>query len=301
LWASLKLNVWDRMMTPLEQHKGPPGYYFLTVWLTFFPWSLLLPLAIGLAFHRRAYPRTRFALAAILGPWIMLECVKTKLPHYFLPVFPPLAYLTADALVRCIHGELLDLGKKAFLIPLAIWAVVVAAVASAPWLIQYRPLPQGAMGALSIYGVLFGATVFAAFQMRKIAAGAIAMGLGTFGFIAILFGCYLPHADYLRLSPRIAKILVDHQVTQKDRVIMLGYMEPSLAFAQRGTIREAGNLWLSSKLEPQLPDWIVVTKALWDQAPPEIHSDFEIVDQVFGLAYADRGKWEWVLVIHRKR
>ena len=83
--------------------------------------------------------------------------------------------------------------------------------------------------------------------------------------------------------------------------IMLGYMEPSLAFAQGGTIREAGDLWLSRKLEPQLPDWIVVTQTLWDQAPPEIHNDFEIIGQEFGLAYADRGKWEWVLVIHRKR
>jgi 4-amino-4-deoxy-L-arabinose transferase-like glycosyltransferase len=300
-WASLKLNVWDRMMTPLEQHKGPFGYYFLTIWLTFFPWSLLLPLAIGLAIHRRADPRTRFALAAILGPWIMLECVKTKLPHYLLPVFPPLAYLTADALIRCIHGELRDLQKKSFIIPLGIWAVLVAGVASAPWLVKYDPLPHAAMIALSIYGVIFGATVFTAFQRRKQSMGAIAMGLGTFGFIAILFGCYLPNAQYLRLSPRLAKILIDHHVTNKDQVIMLGYMEPSLAFAQGGTIREAGNLWLSRKLEPQLPQWIVVTQSLWDAAPADVRDDFEIVGREFGLAYADKGKWEWVLVIRKKR
>ena len=60
---SVNHEVWDRMMTPLEQHVGPPGYYFLTVWITYFPWSLLLPLAIGLAFHRRSDPRSRFALA----------------------------------------------------------------------------------------------------------------------------------------------------------------------------------------------------------------------------------------------
>ena len=38
--------------------------------------------------------------AAVIGPWVMLECVRTKLPHYLLPCFPPLAFLTADAIVR---------------------------------------------------------------------------------------------------------------------------------------------------------------------------------------------------------
>ena len=205
LWASLKLNVWDRMMTPLEQHKGPPGYYLLTVWLTFFPWSLLLPLAIGLAFRRRADPMRRFALAAIFGPWIMLECVKTKLPHYLLPVFPPLAFLTADALLRCIRGELNDLRSKAFVIPVGIWALLVAAAASAPWLVQYPSLPHAAMLAMSIYGCLFGAAVFIAFLSRKLLTGAVTLGVGTFGFILLVYGSYLPNAQFLRVSPRVAR------------------------------------------------------------------------------------------------
>jgi 4-amino-4-deoxy-L-arabinose transferase-like glycosyltransferase len=55
--TQVKHEVWDRMMTPLEQHSGPPGYYFLAVWATFFPWSLLLPLAVASGFVRRADPR----------------------------------------------------------------------------------------------------------------------------------------------------------------------------------------------------------------------------------------------------
>ena len=166
LATTVQHDVWDRMMTPLEQHVGPFGYYFLTIWLTFFPWSLILPLAIGVAIHRRADPRARFALAAILGPWIMLECVKTKLPHYALPVFPPLAFLTADALIRCIRGEIRNLQTKGFIIPAAIWAIVVALVASAPWLLIHNrlPMPVDAMKILSLAGVIFAASVFFLFR-----------------------------------------------------------------------------------------------------------------------------------------
>jgi hypothetical protein len=232
----------------------------------------------------------------------MLECVKTKLPHYFLPVFPPLAYLTADALVRSIRGEIREMEKRSFLIPMGIWAVLVAAVASGPWLVVHTPLPMShaSMLTLSIFGVLFGTTVFTAFQMRRLTVAAIAMGIGTFGFIAILYSWYLPNAQFLRLSERVADVLIQHHVTGKDQVIMLEYMEPSLAFAQGGTLREAGPIGFSRKFEPQMPPWLVMNKTVWDKAPQDLRDDFEIVGQEEGLAYADRGKWVTVLIVHKK-
>ena len=300
--TSVHHDVWDRMMTPLEQHVGPPGYYFLTIWITFFPWSLLLPLAMGVAIHRRGDARVRFALAAIIGPWIMLECVRTKLPHYFLPVFPPLAFLTADALVRCIHGEIRDLQSKGFIIPAAIWALLVAAASSGSWIVikAFSPLPIGAMTALSILGFCFGLTVFLCFAVRRVAAAATAMGLGTFAFVLVMYLWYLPNAQFLRVSNRVADILIQNGVTQPHQVIMLDYMEPSLAFAQGGTMREAGPVGFSHNFEPLMPTWLVITKTVWDKAPKDLQDDFIVVDKVFGLAYADRGKWLTVMVIRKK-
>jgi 4-amino-4-deoxy-L-arabinose transferase-like glycosyltransferase len=302
LQTGLQHDVWDRMMTPLEQHVGPPGYYFLTIWLTFFPWSLLLPLAIGVAIHRRADPRVRFALAAILGPWIMLEFVRTKLPHYALPVFPPLAYLTADALTRCIRGEIRNLQSRGFIIPTAIWAALVALVASGPWLQIHAPMPMpiAAMKALSIFGVVFGLSVFVAFAMRRAAPAAIAMGLGTFGFIFILYQWYLPQASFLKLSERVADVLIQNHVTQPDQVLMLEYMEPSLAFAQGGTIREAGPVGFSRKFQPLMTPWLVINKTIWDRAPGDLRKDFTVIGQEYGLDYADHGKWTTVMVIKKK-
>ncbi len=216
-------EVLDRMLTPLEQHAGPPGYYFASIWATFFPWSLLLPLAIGLGFHRRADPRTRFALAAVIGPWVMLECIRTKLPHYLLPAFPFLAYLTADALVRCLNGEIADLRGRPFKVAVSVWAVVVAAVASSPWLVvgRYPSLPVGTMAGMSAAGVAFGAVVATLVWRERLAAAAAALAVGTLAVVAVVYGLYLPRADFLRLSPRVARVLLDHGVTQPHQCLML--------------------------------------------------------------------------------
>jgi 4-amino-4-deoxy-L-arabinose transferase-like glycosyltransferase len=288
------------MMTPLEQHTGPPGYYLLTIWITFFPWSLLLPLAIGLAIRYRAHPHTRFALAAIIGPWLMLEFVRTKLPHYLLPVFPPLAFLTADALVRCLRDEHNDMKRPGFLIGAGFWAALVVAASGAPWVVQYNPLPRGAMVAITAVGVALAAGTILMLLSRRIASAAVVMGIGTLALVAVVYGAYLPNAQFLRLSPRIADVLLAHGVTQPHEVIMMRYMEPSLAFHQGGTIREAGDMALTPRWLPQLPPWIVVERGVFEQAPPEVRDQFEVVADVFGLAYADRSTWMHVLVIHRK-
>jgi 4-amino-4-deoxy-L-arabinose transferase-like glycosyltransferase len=286
-------EVWDRMMTPLEQHTGPPGYYLLTIWITFFPWSMFLPTAIGLAIRYRANPQTRFAMAAIVGPWIMLECVRTKLPHYFLPVFPALAFLTADAIVRCIGGQHDHLKSRGFIRAIGACGVLIAIATSAPWVVMraYRPLPYAAMTMISILGVLFGATVFALFKARRSAAGAVAMGI---------YGWYLPRAEFLQLSPRVADVLIAHDVVHPHQVIMLGYMEPSLAFYQGGTMREAGPIGLGPNFVSQFPPWMVVSADVWNQATPDVRQLFDVIADVRGLAYADRGRWVNVMVLRRK-
>ena len=295
-------EVWDRMMTPLEQHTGPPGYYLLTIWLTFFPWSMLLPTAIGLAIRYRANPQTRFAMAAIVGPWIMLECVRTKLPHYFLPVFPALAFLTADAIVRCLSGQHDHLKSRGFIRAIGVCGVLIAVATSAPWLVMraYHPLPYAAMTVISILGVLFGVTVFTLFKIRRTAAGALAMGICTMALVGVIYGWYLPQAQFLQLSPRVADVLIAHDVVHPHQVIMLGYMEPSLAFYQGGTMREAGPIGLGPNFVAQFPQWMVVSADVWNQATPDVRQLFDVVADVRGLAYADHGRWVNVMVLRRK-
>jgi 4-amino-4-deoxy-L-arabinose transferase-like glycosyltransferase len=65
-------DVIGRAGAPLEGHKGPPGFYLASIWGTYLPWSLLLPLAMVLGYRHRKQPVIRFALAGVIGPWLMM-------------------------------------------------------------------------------------------------------------------------------------------------------------------------------------------------------------------------------------
>ena len=94
-----------RSASPFEKHAGFPGYYLLTGVLALFPWALRIPAALRDAWRD---PRCEFFLAWILGPWALLECLASKLPHYPLVTLPALAILIA------LHGA-----KRSLFMPLA--------------------------------------------------------------------------------------------------------------------------------------------------------------------------------------
>ena len=119
----------------MEGHGGPPGSHLVMIWADFLPWSLLLPAAIVGGWLNRDDPITRFAMAAVIGPWLFVElAIRTKLPHYMLPTFPPLALLTADAIVRGLTGNRPSLASRGFVIATWIVASVLVLVALLPWL-----------------------------------------------------------------------------------------------------------------------------------------------------------------------
>ena len=72
-------------------------FYFVTVFVSFFPWSIKLPwLAKQLWQRRDKIDNYLLTGAAII--FIIFMLVKTKLPHYTLPAFPLLALLLARKL-----------------------------------------------------------------------------------------------------------------------------------------------------------------------------------------------------------
>jgi 4-amino-4-deoxy-L-arabinose transferase-like glycosyltransferase len=87
-------------------------FYFVTIFLSFFPWSIKLPWLVRKLFagkkaamHLREfssdYHRNKVDNYFIIGTaivFIIFTLVKTKLPHYTLPAFPLLALLLARRL-----------------------------------------------------------------------------------------------------------------------------------------------------------------------------------------------------------
>jgi 4-amino-4-deoxy-L-arabinose transferase-like glycosyltransferase len=234
---TLRLEVLNRAATPQEGHLGPPGYYLLTIWGTFLPWSLLLPATLMYAWKNRWRAEIRFALAAVIGPWIMFEIVATKLPHYLLPVFPSLAFLTAQMLIA-----------------------------------QSRSL-------------------------RSWWRGGLAMLLA----VVVVYALVLPHIPQLRVSQRLADVLIDHGATHPGDAIMIDYKEPSLAFYQGGTIRpQRDDNFLKNTPPIAWPQWMVLTQEVWDAAPPGIQQQLEIVSKVSGIDIADSFRRVQVLVVHKR-
>jgi 4-amino-4-deoxy-L-arabinose transferase-like glycosyltransferase len=69
-------------------------FYFVTVFLSFFPWSIKLPSVLKTLWRRRDnIDNYLFSGVAII--FIIFSLVKTKLPHYTLPAFGMLSLLVA--------------------------------------------------------------------------------------------------------------------------------------------------------------------------------------------------------------
>jgi 4-amino-4-deoxy-L-arabinose transferase-like glycosyltransferase len=306
LFTSVSHDVIRRTFEPLEQHKGPPGYYLLTMWATFFPWSVLLPLALVVAWRRRHEPMTRFALAAAIGPWLMFEIVQTKLPHYLMPAFPALAFLTADAIVRCLnreHDDLVTRGTRGAIIG---WGVIVLGLGVAPWLlrVQRDRLLTIASVAFSALAFAYALAVVVPFLRQRPRSGLIAMGVGMMIAMPVAWGLYLPNAQFIRLSTHVADILKQNgagpRETRAGDVQMIGFKEPSLAFHQGGTIREQPeDAFLATHPPEQWPRFVVVRGDLWQQTPPAVKEGFVVLGSAHGINPA-KGKAFTVHVLRRK-
>ena len=109
LWVTLKTHGdWprsfllthnlDRYMQPMEGHRGTILFHFLAIAICFFPWSLLLPAAVGQLVRRVRNGDPRGAAYLLMGSWIavwfvVFSLAGTKLPNYVLPAYPTLAVL----------------------------------------------------------------------------------------------------------------------------------------------------------------------------------------------------------------
>jgi hypothetical protein len=256
-----------------------------------------------LAFKHRRIPQVRYALAAVLGTWIFVEILQTKLPHYILPAFPALAFLTADALIRCLDGQRKDLVTKLNARVLGSGALVVVLVAVGPWwlAIKFHDYPWLALLSLTAFAILYGGTVSFLFFTRRPRPAAIAMGLGAMGLAVMLFVVYLPSSQPLRLPIRVADVLKANGAIHPRDAVMFEYKEPSLAFYQGGTIREYNASLAQLSQSPNEPRWAVIPQWVWDQSTPQVRSAFDVIaPSIVGWDYSDAGKTAHVMVVRRR-
>ena len=227
-------QVIQRLSTEMEQHGGFPGYYPATTVLAFYPWSALLPAALVAGFVRRKKdPTLGFLLGWAIGPMILLECVRTKLVHYYLPSYPACAMLVATLVAAVADSERnlrrWPLGRMAtgLLAGLGLSLVVLAMGGAIvlPWSLK------GPCFALAV--VLGAGTLFAAEWFRSGQAERATLGLaGTWAAaLGIMWAWMLPAVEPYRMSPRVARTLSTLAKREHARPMLAMFQEPSMIYA----------------------------------------------------------------------
>ena len=135
-WVGIGRHVLERSFGALEGHGGQTWrsylgtlpFYFGTVFITFFPWSIKLP-ALTKHLWRKRDGIDKYLIVGVAIIFLLMTVVKTKLPHYTLPAFPLLSLLLARHLFElrgsprfaartAVTALALSLGVSLFLFPL---------------------------------------------------------------------------------------------------------------------------------------------------------------------------------------
>lgn len=256
-WNTLTV-VWldetlGRSATPKEGHWGPPGYHLVLLAVLFWPGSLLtldaLRGAVGQGVRvggaggwlRRWRARTPgddavlFLLAWIGPAWLVFELVGTKLPHYTLPLYPPVALLTARAVVA---AGTRSAGAMIAWPGLVLWVLIgLGLTAAAPGIAITlgAPAPSVAwacIGAAVGAGLIVGAAV-AARRGRPWRVHLLAVG-ASLALSATLLQAALPGARDLRVTAELGVLIAS--APSDAPVATADYREDSLTFITRARL-----------------------------------------------------------------
>jgi hypothetical protein len=215
----------------MESHGSPPGYYTATVLGTFYPWSALLPAALVLAWTRRRQNLNLGFLAGwAIGPLILLECVPTKLIHYYLPAYPASAFLIAWLLDGLARGDLSWAPGPLRRVSLVLlrwtggaWVVfLLVCVYAVP-----APMKWPCMALTLVVAV---GTVLANRRLARddFGSGAVAMA-ATWSAFALIGGLWLlPTAQPYRLPVSVARALREVETRGEAVPVLASFRPPSV-------------------------------------------------------------------------
>lgn len=220
----LRENV-GRFLSPMERHGGPFWIYLPVLVVAFLPWSPFVPGAWVAVPDRLS----RWILGAwIAVPFVFFSAAATKLPHYLLPVFPPLAILVG------VGWEKWAISKAwRRLAPLAVLVVLSGSFALA-FGIAHRFWPALLPSSLLVTAAVLpaGAALALAVNRRPGAVfGALVGSMTLFAWLAC--GWSLPGLENVRIIRPVGILLRELKDVP---VYSYRFLEPGLLFYSRRTI-----------------------------------------------------------------
>jgi 4-amino-4-deoxy-L-arabinose transferase-like glycosyltransferase len=227
LRVAIGRHVVERSLEPMESHGGFPGFYLLTAVVAAFPWMAMAPRAVGAATRRwRSEPELRFRVAWLLGWLVVVEMVRTKLVHYWLPAYPAGILLVAWLLWS--RPGSLRVVSRAERAALVVGALVLAGapVAASLHLGLDALLPRSLLLALPL---LAGAAALAVGRPRSPRAAVGAASLAGLLFLLGLVAGLLPSLGELGLGRRSAAALLA-EASPGDSLVVLRMHDDEILF-----------------------------------------------------------------------
>jgi 4-amino-4-deoxy-L-arabinose transferase-like glycosyltransferase len=270
-----------RFLNPMENHTGPIYYYAVVFALGFLPWSAFLGLSAWYSVRRSSVDNSdvesrfpcRFLWCWIAVYFVFFSLAGTKLPNYILPLYAPVALLTAHFLDRWRRGviqppawavafSLACLGLLGVGTTLAILAASGAVVVS-----KVHPVLPG-IGAWALLGVVpVVAAVGAGWCLWRQRRGAAVALLAS---MAVVFLGALAVGGSVALEPRKAPRTLTRafQAEQDEPDIRVGcyqYFQPSLVFYCGREVQSFGDANEAIEfLRCRLPVYLFVPAQVWE-------------------------------------
>ena len=223
---SLGHDMLSKVASGQEAHGAPPGLYFVLFFVTFYPASILAGLAAPAVWAVRREPAARVLLAWLVPSWIAFELVVTKLPHYVLPLYPPIAILIAGAIESKVLSRRTWLERGAawwFIVPIivGIAAIVGAVVLDRDLALLAWPFLAGAV-VLGLFAWQLYREDGAEHSFIRATAAAVLIAIGVYAIV-------IPSLH--RAFPSVALADVLHNSNCAEPVAAsAGFEEPSLVF-----------------------------------------------------------------------
>jgi 4-amino-4-deoxy-L-arabinose transferase-like glycosyltransferase len=208
-----------------ESHGAPPGLYLLLFWITFWPGAALAGMAAPAVWRARREPGAQFLLAWLVPSWIVFELVLTKLPHYVLPLYPPIAILTIGALERRVLSRSWLMRGAAWWFVIPAGASVIAVIGAITLTRQPVFLAWPFVAAALIFG-LFAWWLYDDNRAERSLLNAV---VAAMFLAAAIYGVVIPALTPLFPSAEIARAL-RNVVCVGPRAAAAGFHEPSLVF-----------------------------------------------------------------------
>jgi 4-amino-4-deoxy-L-arabinose transferase-like glycosyltransferase len=213
-----------------ESHGAWPGYYLLLSAACFWPAILFVLPGVILGFARRAEPGIKFLLVWAASWWLIVELVPTKLPHYVIEAYPPLAILAAMFVLDPRPVKWLSAARWIGVAQFVIGAGLFAAVLVLAPIRFGNGLDWPVLAAVAVgLGLALAALVMTI--LRKQLVAALLALAALFVFAPSVTALVAPRLEQLWMTERLKAIVAANTRPGDPLPAIAGYQEPSLVFA----------------------------------------------------------------------